>query len=361
MTTPLFLRVSLASIVCVALISVTTNAQQAPVFRSSTQTVPIYCTVTDSTGRLVPDLQQADFEIHDNLQVQPIDVFKSDTQPITVVVMLDTSGSMTQSLELLKVAAERFVLRLLPDDKARIGSFSDKIILSPQFTSDRDELIRILHDDIQFGNPTYLWDAIDVSMTALSHEKGRRVVLIFTDGEDETSKRMNFDRVLARAEAEDFMIYAIGLESHVLGTVTKPDKHLRQLANETGGGYFELKQTADLDSTFTRVADELHRQYVLGLHAEDAGWDGPQARRGRESAGHGRARPQDVRGLGHRILTVRGEPLRAARVCGGRRRAVRFQHRRRRSRRRDRSRRATDLSHRHGHRADLRHRARSIR
>jgi Ca-activated chloride channel family protein len=182
--------------------------------------------------------------------------------------MLDTSGSMTLNLEFLKTAAERFVLRLLPADQARIGSFSDKIRISPQFTGDRDELVRYLHNDIQFGNPTYLWDAIDESMSALAGRTGRRVVLIFTDGEDETSQRKDFDDVLRRAQLEGFMVYAIGLEGQVLGRRTRPDRNLRRLAAETGGGHFELRNTADLNTTFTRVADELHRQYVLGFSPE---------------------------------------------------------------------------------------------
>ena len=129
--------------------------QQPPAFRSSAQTVAIYATVLDANGRLVPDLEEKHFEILDNLKPRPLTLFKSDVQPITVVVMLDTSGSMTMNLDLLKTAAERFVLRLLPEDRARIGSFSDKIILSATFTNNRDDLIRILHNDIQFGNPTY--------------------------------------------------------------------------------------------------------------------------------------------------------------------------------------------------------------
>jgi VWFA-related protein len=257
---------SLAAAAC--LLAVRPLGAQTPTFRSSSQTVAIYATVTDQDGRLVPDLQQEHFEVLDNLQPRPITLFKSDIQPITVVVMLDTSGSMTMNLDLLKQAAERFVTRLLPADQARIGSFSEKIIISPTFTHDRDELIRILHNDIQFGNPTFLWDAIDASMTALSRESGRRVVLVFTDGEDDRSQRRSFKDVLTRAQNEDFMIYAIGLESHFLGQTTRPDRHLRELAEATGGGYFELTRTADLNATFTRVADELHRQYVLGIDAE---------------------------------------------------------------------------------------------
>ena len=263
-------RVSLL-LACPALLAglvATLTAQQPPVFRSSSQTVAIYATVTDRDGRLVPDLLQEHFEVLDNGRPQPLTIFKSDIQPITVVVMLDVSGSMTLNLDRLKVAAERFALRLLPEDRARIGSFSDRINIYPSgFTNNRDQLIRIIHNDMGFGNPTHLWDAIDESMTALSGEAGRRVVLVFTDGEDDKSRRTEYDQVLTRAQAEGFMIYAIGMESYLpaINLRTRPDRKLRDLAEQTGGGYFELKESDDLNSTFTRVADELHRQYVLGF------------------------------------------------------------------------------------------------
>jgi Ca-activated chloride channel homolog len=238
---------------------------QQTTFRGGVQTVALYATVVDKSGRLVPDLQRQHFEIYDDGKLQPLTVFKSDVQPITVVVMLDTSGSMTENIDLLKLAAEQFVIRLLPDDQARIGSFSDKIIISPTFTNDRDELVRVLHNDIQFGNPTFLWDAIDESMDALAGQTGRRVVLVFTDGDDETSRHATYRSVMNRAQAENFMIYAIGFHSVILGRTTRPDPGLKKLAGETGGGYFELSRAADLGQTFTRVADELHRQYVLGF------------------------------------------------------------------------------------------------
>ena len=228
------------------------------------QTVAIYATVVDGAGRLIPDLEQADFDVLDDLKKQTLTVFKTDVQPVSVVVMLDTSGSMTGNIELLKNAAEKFVIRLLPADKARIGSFSDKISLSSTFTNNRDDLVRYLHEDIDFGNPTRLWDAVDVSMTALQNETNRRVVLIFTDGDD-TDSRKSLNDVLKRAQAEEYMVYAIGLHSHYANITTRPDPGLKKIAAETGGGYFELKTTDELNSTFSRVADELHRQYVLGF------------------------------------------------------------------------------------------------
>src|SRR6187399_892114 len=228
--TPLVLALGAAFLLVVGL--------PAQVFRSSSQTVAIYATVVDSDNHLATDLNEKAFEVYDNGVLKPLTIFKSDVQPITVVVMLDTSGSMTLDINLLKDAAERFVLRMLPADKARIGSFSDKIIISPRFTSDRDELVRILNRDIQYGNPTFLWDAIDASMSALAAETGRRVVLVFTDGEDDRSVVMNYKKVLARAVTDDFMIYAIGRQTNLLGHLTNPDRNLGPLAAETGGGYY---------------------------------------------------------------------------------------------------------------------------
>ena len=247
-------------------LSVAATAQQQPTFRSGTRTVPIYATVIDAAGRLVPDLERDDFEVWDSGKKVDVTVFENAVQPITVVVMLDTSGSMTMNLDLLKEAATQFAIRLLPDDRARIGHFSDRIKIKPaDFTSDRDELIRILRDDIDYGNPTRLWDATDAGMTALKDVEGRRVVLVFTDGADTLSDRSQGD-VLARARDGEFLIYAIGLHSKMRGNgVTNPDPGLRKVAEETGGGYFELLRTDELNSTFTRVAAELHSQYVLGF------------------------------------------------------------------------------------------------
>ena len=257
--------------------AVTAGAQQQPpVFKAGTQTVPLYATVTDATGRLVPDLEKEDFEILDNNKPQAVTLFVNDIQPIKVVVMLDESGSMVNNIARVKEGAEQFLLRLMPDDQARIGSFEDKIIVSPEFTSNSDELIRFLKEELQYGNGTRLWDAVDFSMSALSELDGRRVVLAFTDGGDDPGpgKHVSYGTVLKRAQAEGFMVYAIGFHSKCRcgsgGRMieTDPDPSLKKIAAESGGGYFELKEGADLSSTFTRVAQELHSQYVIGFTPE---------------------------------------------------------------------------------------------
>jgi Ca-activated chloride channel family protein len=261
---PALVAVLGAAVLCAA--PALTRAQQAQ-FKSGTQIVSLFTTVTDAEKRLVPDLTKDDFEIFDNDKPQEISFFQNEVQPITVVAMLDTSGSMTASIPFLRSAAEQFVLRLLPADKGRVGAFNDKIQFSPRFTADRDELVSALKE-LDYGNGTRLWDATDASLEELKGIDGRRVVLVFTDGDD-TESHISLGKVIDRARADEVMIYAIGLESNYFNgqrmVRSRPDSGLRKIADETGGGYFELKTTSELAPTFTRVAQELHSQYVLGF------------------------------------------------------------------------------------------------
>lgn len=279
------LRPIVVAAAVVALFTVALPAQQPPPFRSGARTVAVYATVSDSSGRLVPDLVREDFEIRDSGKPQPITVFSNDVQPITVVMMLDRSGSMRQNFRLVEAAAEAFVRKLDPGDKARIGSFAQRVQIDPEgFTSEQAELIRILRSNLQEAGPTPLWNAVDDAIAALREQEGRRVVLIFSDGADAP---MNFKMnnrsimdVMRRAQQENVMVYAIGLQSTILnrpgsgggvggfgGSMSqqRPDPGLAIIADDTGGGYFELNRAEDLASTFARVADELHRQYAIGF------------------------------------------------------------------------------------------------
>jgi len=244
---------------------------QQKMFRSGVQTVPIYATVLDSNGRLVPDLQERDFEVLDNAKPTPITLFVAEMQPIAVVTALDMSGSMILAMDRAKDAAEAFLLRLQAKDRAMLAEFDDKVILSPRFTSSRDELVRYLRTEMQYGNGTRLWDALYQGVAALKDEPERKVVLVLSDGEDTSSKMADGKDVLSAAQDNHVMIYAIGIRNRYRGgpngqwVISRPDAFLRKLTAETGGGNFEVTEAADLNSTFTRVADELHRQYLIGI------------------------------------------------------------------------------------------------
>ena len=242
---------------------------QDAVFRSNTQTVPVFATVIDAERRLVPSLDKNAFTILDNGKPQEITFFLNEIQPFTAVIMLDTSLSMTANIGRLRAAAEQFHIRMLPEDKGQVGAFNDKIQFSGEFTSDRDELIGAL-EELQFGNPTKLYDAISESMDRLKNVDSRKVVLVFTDGDD-TASKTSMNNILNRAKLEEVMVYAIGLEVEYFNGVrqvrSRPDRNLQKLSQETGGGYFELQKTDDLGPTFRRVVQELHSQYTLGFTA----------------------------------------------------------------------------------------------
>ena len=276
-------------------------AGQEATFKAGNRTVAVYATVTGADGRLVPSLTRDAFSILDNGRRQNLTLFSSDLQPITVVMLLDRSGSMRGNFALVQKAAETFVEMMRADDRARIGSFSNGIQVDPRdFTSDHDELLHILRTELQAEGPTPLWNAVNVGITALLHQQGRRVVLVFTDGMDSPMNFRNGNSslkdVMKRAEEEDVMVYAIGLAPSMPGyrgmpaggsrggggfpggfgrgrgaygggppVADHPDEGLAKLAGVTGGGYFELMSTSDLAGTFSRVADELHRQYALGF------------------------------------------------------------------------------------------------
>jgi Ca-activated chloride channel family protein len=258
--TPIVGAAALAAAMSIALIA---QQPQGPTFKAGTQVVSIFATVTDAQKRLVPGLTKDDFDVFDNEKPQPVIYFDNSVRPINVVVMLDTSGSMTLTIDLLKQAAEQFLLRLLPEDKGRVGAFNDKIQFNARWSNDRDQMITDAKN-LDFGNGTRLWDAAGASLDELKNIDGRKVILLFTDGDD-TESRIRLSTVLDRARAEEVMIYAIGLESKFLGQTTRPDGGLRKIAEETGGGYFELKRATDLAPTFTKVAQELHSQYVIGF------------------------------------------------------------------------------------------------
>lgn len=258
-------------------------SQQQPTFRTGARTVAVYATVTDKDGRLMPDLERDVFEIRDNGKPQPLTVFSREVQPITVVTMLDRSGSMRGNVGLVEKAAQEFVRRLGPEDKARIGTFAERIQIQPEgFTNDREALLQVLGSDRPVAGPTPLWNAVDEAITALRGQEGRKIVLIFSDGGDAPNagfKNRSIGDVMRSAQQEDVMVYAIGLQTTVLqgrggggigglaGAMTslRPDPGLATIADDSGGGYFELTRADDLGSTFARVADELHRQYALGF------------------------------------------------------------------------------------------------
>jgi VWFA-related protein len=229
-------------------------------FRTGVNTVPIYATVTDSRGALVADLSAQDFEVEDDGRRRPITLFESDVQSMTIAILLDRSPSVVDLAQRLNTAVTELVRRLLPADRACLGTFSHVVTLNPSLTSEHGALLRHLGDDAPFPAGTALWDAVEAGRAAVAGEGGRRVVLIFTDAADNSS-RSDIDAVRMALEKDGVMTYAVG----VRGREGIETRELTAIARATGGWYFELKPADDVAGSMQRIADELHRQYSIGF------------------------------------------------------------------------------------------------
>lgn len=262
----------LATVAAVTVLATLDAQVQAP-FRAGTDLVPVYTTVQDRDGRLVPDLRQEDFSITDEGKAQRITFFSNDVSPFSVVVLLDRSGSMMPHLGVIREAAAAFVDQMLPGDQARIGNIGTRITIAPaEFTSSHEALRDVLARPLG-GGSSPVWLSVDMSITALYGQTGRRVVLILSDGHDEPSAnhpRTPFKSVAERVRRTDVMVYAVGFGTPEVQhdgkvRIEHADSKLHELAAVSGGGFFEITDTADLRRLFTRVAEELHHQYWLGF------------------------------------------------------------------------------------------------
>ena len=266
---------------------------QGTVYRSRSDLVSLFATVTDAGDGFVDALPKDAFEVYDNGKRQTVSLFSREIQPISVVVLLDRSGSMAEDADRVRDAAAEFIKRLLPNDRARIGQFSDEIDIEPSdFTSDQAVLMKVLGQDPPPLGSSPIWTATDRAVTALLREGGRRVILLLSDGHDNPLREQihtDVKDVIYRAEYDEVMLYTIGLSGEewlmsggrlgsggrhgswrgggmaISSKTEPPDPNLKKLADESGGRYFLLEPTVDLGSLFARIADELHHQYWLGF------------------------------------------------------------------------------------------------
>jgi len=228
----------------------------APQFTSSVNQVEIYASVTDAGGRPVRGLRAEDFEVREDGVVQRISVFAEADFPLSTAVAVDASFSMTgERLAVATSAARIFLGALRPEDQSMLMSIGGNVEVLAPLSSDRGAQFRAL-DRLRSWGSTSLHDAIIAAIDHLQPARGRRALIVLSDGDDRYSEA-TADAVLARARQSDVMIYpvALGRRMPVLFT---------HLATITGGRAFHERSTRRLPDTLRAIADELRRQYLLG-------------------------------------------------------------------------------------------------
>jgi len=352
-------RISAGAFFLTVLAAVPEPLAQTPQFRIGADVVPVYATVRAPDRGFVLDLTKDDFELYDDGRKQTITQFALATQPLSAIVLIDGSGSMIQEFNRALEGARNFVLRMQPEDRAKIGSFADRVVFGPQFTSDRDALLAYLDDqfNLRVGAETHLWEAILESSMALGEESGKRVVVVMSDGYnfvlppgygsaptgssggypptggrgpaspptggvrlppglpipttppvrgtppgsvprgpttgrpgtplpgtpgtpatpsrptapssvtmvDPSTYGVTMGDVEAVTSGRNVIVYGLSMWVRQTTGAERPSRDLERLALGTGGAFYEVRLSDDMNPVFTEVIQQLRQQYVLGF------------------------------------------------------------------------------------------------
>jgi Ca-activated chloride channel homolog len=229
--------------------------------------VSVTAVVFDKAGQPVRGLGPKDVELLENGVKQEVSYFREASSigdpkervPLSVVLVLDTSGSMHDNLHFLQEAVLNFVYKLEEVDTAMVVSFNESVKGSAEFTGDIDRLERFV-EGLQAWGGTSLYDAIDYSLGRIKDAPGRKALVVFTDGADTTSQIQDKE-VVDYARAVEATVYCIGFKGS--GPYGAPRGFLRKIANETGGQFFAPDKVGELIKVFNEISNELKNHYLL--------------------------------------------------------------------------------------------------
>jgi VWFA-related protein len=242
--------------------------------------VSVTAVVFDKSGKFVRGLGPKDVELFENGVKQDVSYFREASSqgdagervPLSVVLVLDTSGSMAQNMHFLQEAVLNFVYKLDDVDSALVVSFNESVKGSAEFTGDTDRLERFV-EGLQAWGGTSLYDAIHYSLGRIKDQPGRKALVVFTDGADTTSS-MTDREVVDYARAVEATVYTIGFRGSGM-MASSPRGFLRKIASETGGQFFAPDKVGELVKVFTEISEELKNHYLLAYapkHPADGSW-----------------------------------------------------------------------------------------
>jgi Ca-activated chloride channel family protein len=241
--------------------------------------VNIPVSVADKKGKYVTNLKKEDFKVYEDEKLQTITNFANENNlPLTIALLVDTSGSIRDKLRFEQEAAIEFFYSTLQrgKDKAMVISFDSGVELNQDFTDDPEKLADAVRK-IRAGGGTSLYDAVYLAVNQkLAGTSGRRVIILITDGDDNSS-RVSLTETLEAAQKGDVSIYSISTNSSAyFGSKDQErgDKTLKKFSEETGGKPFFPLKIEDLASSFLNIHDELRSQYQLGYRPTNARQDG---------------------------------------------------------------------------------------
>ena len=263
-----------------------TQREQAQVFRAGVDVVSLNVTVVDNQNRYITDLQEHEFSVFEDGARQELSFFNRTSLPIALSLLIDTSASMENRMQIAQEAAIGFARKLRPQDLAQVMDFDSRVEVLQDFTNSLPELERAIRTTTA-GGSTSLHNALYISLRELAKIKvkaedeiRRRAIVVLSDGED-TSSLVSYEEVLEVAKRSETAIYTIGLQPKESGQskgFREAEFVLRQFAQETGGRSFFPSRVEDLRDVYGQIADELSSQYTIGYASKNGRRDGAYRR-----------------------------------------------------------------------------------
>jgi Ca-activated chloride channel family protein len=261
---------------------------QHQVYRSGTNLVPLNVTVTDSNKQFVKGLTATDFAVYEDGVAQAVEFFEATDTPLDLILLIDTSSSMSDKMDVVHEAAIGFLKTLKRSDRGAVVAFADGVDILQPLTADQDALTQAVRRTAARG-ATALHNALYVSLKQFGRaarregDLRRQAIAVLSDGED-TSSLISFDDVLDVARKSGVSVYPIALQSKYSASRTasmgqrrfysEAEYAMRLLAQETGGQAFFPLQIFELKGIYDVIAQELSSQYSLAYAPTNVRADG---------------------------------------------------------------------------------------
>ncbi len=237
-------------------------------FKVNVKLVNVFATVTNSGGAPVSSLKEDDFQIFEDGKPQKIAVFQRESElPLSIVIAIDSSLSTRNNQKLELESARRFSHAILrPIDGISLFQFSEVVDQLTPFTAD----LRVIDRGISRVHPgaaTALYDTLYLGSDALLDRRGRKVMVVITDGGDTVSKT-SYQEAVREAQQAEVILYSIIIVpiENSAGRDIGGEHALIQLSRDTGGKYFYASSLDQLDAAFRQISDELRTQYLIGYY-----------------------------------------------------------------------------------------------
>jgi VWFA-related protein len=271
----LFLAIAAAGILSAQKPAPPPTQDDPTVFTSDTKLVALHVSVIDKNGKLITNLQQGAFKVFENNVEQPLKIFNREDVPVSMGIIIDNSGSMREKRPKVAAAALELIKASNPQDEVFIVDFNDVPYLDAPFTNNIKKLEQVL-DRIDTRGGTAMRDAISMSIDYAKEngKKSKKVLLVITDGNDNTSE-VTLEQLVRKAHQSEVLIYSIGLLNDEEPREARAAKRaLNELATASGGLAYYPKSLTEVENITPEIAHEIRNQYILAYTPLNAALDG---------------------------------------------------------------------------------------